>query len=363
MPLRDEEQYQVYKLYAIPDLKYQLKPRLEEKLVVMNHDSTRYMELTEMELFQCRTSGCNKPSLVRLSSISECGVAQILNKTTDTCGWEPISHDVSIIQTEKGVLYSIPNAYSCSVSCNKQFAKRITVSNAGFIKLAPGCEATMLNLHGHQTYKIEGPPMIINLEKIEPIRFFDEMRMRKITSPVAKRLSEVYVIKKALDESISTYQVISEHRNKITRYAGLIIFAAISVIGTIMVCAICLICKRIGSMGNTTLGQWLFPCCCNQTTNSESAINELSTPLNNTVTLNETSDSSAVNSSSITHVSGTPQTTSSSSIIRISETPQPADTSSSPARSISATYPFATRSSTRSRGTTSNNESSQTAAR
>ena len=61
VPLWDLNDYEVYKIYALPDLHYQLRPKIEGDVAVLSHDKRQYSIITGSQLASCLAQGCERP--------------------------------------------------------------------------------------------------------------------------------------------------------------------------------------------------------------------------------------------------------------------------------------------------------------
>ena len=265
IPLWEIEQYTVYKAYPIPDLSYKLIPRIEEQIVIMTSDKRQYATISDAQLSNCLSRGCKRPTLIKQSQLSTCGVAQILGKDTEYCQWDTYLPNSYFTRTEKGFIYAIPNPYNAIIKCpnNQQHDRQI--SNTGFLEIPAGCKASLLSLQGMHSVDITGPSGILEVAEVSVSEILDFIA-KNVESPIEIRTTEFHSFKRMITTTLEDYQlVVTAYRNKHE------IAIIVGILTTVLFCIIGLSCfyLKLYALEKTLpkdyhfkhVKEWLFYCC------------------------------------------------------------------------------------------------------
>ena len=206
VPLWDVTPYRIYKFYAIPDLKYKLVPMLQETVAVVAPDNRQFAVLTEAQLAECLSDGCEKPPMTRQTQLSHCGAAQIIDKSTDACSWQHYVPEHYFAKTEHGFLYAVPHKYHATILCPKGVGYASSIRKTGYMDIPPGCVATLSSTETTHSIDIQGPKGILEVKEMVA----HQVRVQETDgtlSPVSARTSDFYSLRIHVTDSLQQYEI------------------------------------------------------------------------------------------------------------------------------------------------------------
>lgn len=157
IPLVGTKTHDVYKLYAIPDLKMGLIPELESPMVITTPTRREYYPIMDFQLTQCKIDGCFPPTIPKKIYLSKCGASQLLHDRVDTCKWEKYESEEYYQETATGFVYALLSSRALVISCGEIHEKTFAIKGTGHVQIPGGCVATIFTKNKAPQVTIRGP--------------------------------------------------------------------------------------------------------------------------------------------------------------------------------------------------------------